>query len=111
MFDLVHLDVWRPYKHLTINKCKYFLTIVDDYSRATWTFLIPSKHHVTSTIKIFHTYVSNHFNTQIKTIRSNNGTEFVNQSLTDFFQTNGILHQTSCPYTPQQNARVERKHR
>ncbi|GKE21037.1 RmlC-like cupins superfamily protein [Tanacetum coccineum] len=37
--------------------------------------------------------------------------EFLNSSLNEFFQTNGITHQTSCPHTPQQNARVERKHK
>ncbi|GKB16126.1 cysteine-rich receptor-like protein kinase 8 [Tanacetum coccineum] len=51
------------------------------------------------------------FQTPIQTVRSDNGTEFLNESLSTFFQTKGIINQTSCPYTPQQNARVERKHR
>ena len=42
LFELVHIDVWGPYKHTTINKCRYFQTIVDDHSRATWTYLMPS---------------------------------------------------------------------
>nr|GEW83058.1 uncharacterized mitochondrial protein AtMg00810-like [Tanacetum cinerariifolium] len=45
LFDLIHVDIWRPYKHPTVDQCKYFLTIVDDYSRATWTYLLPSKQH------------------------------------------------------------------
>ncbi|GJS44908.1 cysteine-rich receptor-like protein kinase 8 [Tanacetum coccineum] len=95
----------------TINKCKYFLTIVDDFSRATWTYPLPSKDHATSQIKTFHSYVSNHFHKTIQTIRSDNGSEFLNSSLSTFFDHLGITHQTSCPYTPQQNARVERKHK
>ena len=51
--------------------------------------------------------VKTQFNTTIKTIRSDNGTEFY---LRDFFHINGILHQLSCVDTPQQNAIVERKH-
>ena len=111
LFDLIHVDVWGPYKHSTVNNCKYFLTIVDDYSRATWTYLLPSKHHTISHIKMFHSFVKNHFNTKVKTIRSDNGSEFVNQNLTQFFHQEGIIHQSTCPYTPQQNARVERKHK
>ncbi|GJY75347.1 cysteine-rich receptor-like protein kinase 8 [Tanacetum coccineum] len=34
-FELVHIDVWGPYKHPTLNKCTYFLTIIDDFSGAT----------------------------------------------------------------------------
>ncbi|GJT63799.1 cysteine-rich receptor-like protein kinase 8 [Tanacetum coccineum] len=110
-FELVHFDVWGPYKHPTINKCTHFLTIVDDFSRATWTYLLPNKHHVFSTFQTFITYVKTQYNAQIKQIRSDNGTEFINSSFKTFTQQHGIIHQTSCPYTPQQNARVERKHR
>ncbi|GKE55906.1 RmlC-like cupins superfamily protein [Tanacetum coccineum] len=71
---------------------------------------MPSKHHTISQIKSFHSYVSNHFQVKIKTIKIDNGTEFLNSTLKEFFQNNGIIHQTSYPNTPQQNARVERKH-
>ena len=47
------------------------------------------------------------FDAKIKIIRTDNGTEF---SLNQFFNSKGIIHQTSCTETPQQNGRVERKH-
>ncbi|GJZ02653.1 putative RNA-directed DNA polymerase [Tanacetum coccineum] len=47
----------------------------------------------------------------VKIIRSDNGTEFVNNKMSDLFTSLGIVHQTSCSYTPQQNGIVERKHR
>ena len=34
-FDLIHIDTWGPYKVSTYNNYRYFLTIVDDFSRAT----------------------------------------------------------------------------
>lgn len=40
MFDFLYCDVWGPYKHPTYDGCTSFLTIVDDHTRATWTFLL-----------------------------------------------------------------------
>ncbi|XP_074351615.1 uncharacterized protein LOC141690739 [Apium graveolens] len=47
----------------------------------------------------------------IKTIRSDNAPEFSDQLCTKFMNDHGIVYQTTCSYRPQQNARVERKHR
>lgn len=49
------------------------------------------------------------FNAQVKVFYSNNGREFVNQSISTLFKENGILHQITCTYTPQQNGIAERK--
>ena len=49
------------------------------------------------------------FGHKVQTIRTDNGTEFM--TLASYFRETGIVHQTSCTYTPQQNGRVERKHR
>lgn len=111
LFDLIHVDVWGPYRHPTIDKCRYFLTIVDDYSRAVWVHLMPSKQHTVSHLKAFHKHVQTQYNTNIKVIRSDNGSEFLNASLREYLTNHGITHQTSCPYTPKQNSRVERKHK
>lgn len=109
-FDLLHCDLWGPYRVSTMNGCKYFLAIVDDFSRSTWTCLMPTKDHVFSHLKNFQAYVHNHFQTTIKTFRSDNGTEFVNSQVIPFLLSLGIVQQTSCPGTPQQNGVVIRKH-
>ncbi|GKA10245.1 putative RNA-directed DNA polymerase [Tanacetum coccineum] len=85
--ELVHLDLWGPYKVTSSEGFKYFLTVVDDYTRAVW------------------------FIRKIKVFRSDNGTKFVNQTVNKFCADKGIIHQTSCAYTPQQNGIAERKHR
>ncbi|CAH9105995.1 unnamed protein product [Cuscuta europaea] len=45
-FDLVHMDVWGPYKVTSYTGFKYFLTVVDDYNRCTWVFLLKTKSEV-----------------------------------------------------------------
>jgi transposase InsO family protein len=55
--------------------------------------------------------VENQFDTKIKTFRSDNGTEFVNRNFLEFFKQRGILHQTTCVYTFEQNGVSEWKNR
>nr|GEV73273.1 ribonuclease H-like domain-containing protein [Tanacetum cinerariifolium] len=109
--QLVHLDVWRPYKITSKDGFRYFLTIVDDYYRAVWTYMLKGKEDVYDSIINFVNMLSNQFETNVKVFRSDNSSEFVNNRLQSLFNEKGILHQTSCVYIPQQNGIVERKHR
>jgi transposase InsO family protein len=59
----------------------------------------------------FYNFIENQYEAKIKTFRSDNGTEFVNQNFSNFFKSKGILHQTTCVYTPEQNGVSERKNR
>ena len=109
--DLIHLDVWGPYRVTSVEGFKYFLTIVDDFTRATWIYLLKSKDEVIFKFISFSNILKNQFGINIKMIRSDNGTEFLNNKMESFCIDNGIMHQTSCVGTPQQNGVVERKHR
>ncbi|KAL0399945.1 UNVERIFIED_CONTAM: Retrovirus-related Pol polyprotein from transposon RE1 [Sesamum radiatum] len=111
IFELVHMDVWGPYTNPTMSGCHYVFRLLDDHSRSLWTFLLKHKSQVPSTLKQFCHMISNQFGARIKTIRSNNGSEFLNQECQNLCKVLGIIHQTLCTYTPQQNGRVERKHR
>lgn len=62
------------------------------------------------TLMKFAEYVSNQFDGKIKVVRSDNALEFADKGCTEYFAKKGMIHQKSCPHTPQQNARVERKH-
>ncbi|GJV84867.1 ribonuclease H-like domain-containing protein [Tanacetum coccineum] len=82
--ELVHLDLWGPYRVTSSEGYKYFLTIVDDYTRAVWVYLIKSKDEVSHFITVFYNLIENQFNKKIKVFRSDNGTEFVNQYVNKF---------------------------
>lgn len=69
------------------------------------------KYAVIFLLKNFIDMVHTQFNKKIHVFRSNNGPEFFNQHCANLFQSLGIIHQSSCPYTPQQDGVVERRHR
>lgn len=109
IFDLIHVDLWGPYRIHTITGASYFFTIVDDHSRATWTYLLANKEQVRGILRNFLAYVENHFDKKVKTIRSDNGTEIVQSECGELMGEKGILHQKSVAGVPQQNGRVEIK--
>ncbi|XP_071741920.1 uncharacterized protein [Rutidosis leptorrhynchoides] len=59
----------------------------------------------------FHAMIKTQFQSSLQVLRSDNGGEFINAQMKRFCQDNGIIHQTSCPHTPQQNGVAERKNR
>ena len=61
--------------------------------------------------KYFKAYVENHLHTSLKVLRTNGGGEFTSTTFHQFCSNHGIIQQTSCPHTPQQNGIAERKHR
>ena len=108
-FELIHVDLWGPYREPASCGAIYFLTIVDDCSRAVWIHLLLEKSEVKTVLPNFCSFAQRQFGRQVQTVRSDNGTEFL--CLSKYFAESGIVHHTSCVATPQQNGRVERKHR
>src|ERR1051325_8198555 len=109
IFEKIHCDLWGPYRHVSSCGARYFLTIVDDFSRAVWIYLLVDKLEVFQMFMAFVTMVDRQFSQTIKVVQSDNGSEF--NCLLEYFDATGILFQTSCVGTPQQNGRVERKHK
>ncbi|XP_075102843.1 uncharacterized protein LOC142177578 [Nicotiana tabacum] len=107
IFQLIHLDVWGSHKLPTYYRKHYFLTIMDAFSRYTWVCLLQSKCEVVTVLKDFLIMVKTQFDMNVKVLRSDNGREFFNSSFNELLASLGIVHQSSCPYTPQV---VERKH-
>ena len=111
VFELIHVDLWGPYHIHTITGARFILTIVDDFSRTTWAYLMRDKTQTLSHLTMFLNLTETQFQKQMQFIRTDNGSEFINASCQSMFQDRGILHQKSCPHTPQQNGVVERKHK
>jgi transposase InsO family protein len=109
--ELLHMDLFGQIAYISISGSKYCLVIVDVYSRFTWVFFLQEKSHTQETLKGFLRRAQNEFGLRIKKIRSDNGTKFKNSKIEGFLEEEGIKHEFSSPYTPQQNGIVERKNR
>lgn len=55
--------------------------------------------------------VNTQFSSKIRSIRTDNASDFFKHECQSFLSSLGVIHYSSCPYTPQQNGIVERKHR
>ena len=97
-FDLIHVDIWGPISTKSLYVHQYFVTIVDDYSRYTWIFLMKKKFEARDLLKSFFLFTEIQFDTHIKILRSDNGLEF---HMPEFYKSVGTIHQTTYVYTPQ----------
>nr|GEV00557.1 integrase, catalytic region, zinc finger, CCHC-type, peptidase aspartic, catalytic [Tanacetum cinerariifolium] len=108
---LLHMDLCRPIRVESVNEKKYILVIVDDYSRFTRVKFLRSKDEALDFIIKFLRMIQVRLKVPVRRIQTDNGTEFVNQSLRDYYEEVGISHETSVARSPQQNGVVERRNR
>lgn len=59
ILDLVHYDVCGPMFHVSLRKCEYYVTFIDDYSRKTWIFFLKTKDEVFKRFQEFKALVEN----------------------------------------------------
>ena len=108
-FALVHSDIWGPSRVKSTLGYYYFVTFIDDYSRCTWLFLMKNRSDVFRIFQEFYAEIKNQFNTSIKILRTDNAREYMSSQFQYFLTLQGIIHQSSCAHTPQQNGVAERK--
>ncbi|GJT22191.1 retrovirus-related pol polyprotein from transposon TNT 1-94 [Tanacetum coccineum] len=108
---LLHMDLCGTMRIQSINGIKYILATVDDYSWFTWVKFLRSKDEVSEFVIKFLKMIQVRLNATVHNIRTDNGTEFVNQSLRAYYEEVRISHQTSVARTPQHKGVVERRNR
>ncbi|GJZ32152.1 retrovirus-related pol polyprotein from transposon TNT 1-94 [Tanacetum coccineum] len=109
--NLLYMELCGPMRIESINGKKYILVIVDDYSQYTWTLFLRTKDETPEVLKDFLNMIQRNLQSQVITIHTDRGTEFLNKTLHAYFKEEGIEHQTSTPRTPEQNSVVERQNR
>ncbi|KAL2232804.1 UNVERIFIED_CONTAM: Retrovirus-related Pol polyprotein from transposon TNT 1-94 [Sesamum indicum] len=111
VLDYVHADVWGPSNTPTHGGNRYFLSIIDNFSRKVFVFLMKHKSEVFDKFKKWKILVENQTGKRLKSLRTDNGLEFCNKSFSDMCEEFGIKRHKTNPYTPQQNGIAERMNR
>ena len=109
--ELVHSDICGPMSESSHGGQRYFITFIDDFSRMTHIYFLKQKSECLGAFQLFVSYAENLTDERIKTIRSDNGTEYMSKAFQDYIQKKGIRHQTTAPHSPQQNGVAERVNR
>ncbi|GJX32051.1 retrovirus-related pol polyprotein from transposon TNT 1-94 [Tanacetum coccineum] len=100
------MDLYGPMRVTSVNEKKYILVILDDYSRFTLVKCLRSKDEAPNFIIKFLNMIQVRLQMPVRRIRTDNGTEFVNQI---YYENVGISHETYVARSPQQNGVVERR--
>ncbi|GJZ77419.1 retrovirus-related pol polyprotein from transposon TNT 1-94, partial [Tanacetum coccineum] len=107
--QMVHMDLYGPMRVESINKKRYILVFVDDFSHFTWVKFLRTKDEALEIIIKFLKQAQVSLNAIVRYLRTVNSTEFLNQTLRNYTKDVGITHITSTTRTPQQNVVVERR--
>ncbi|GKB47090.1 retrovirus-related pol polyprotein from transposon TNT 1-94 [Tanacetum coccineum] len=91
VLNTLHMDLCGPMQVKTINGKKYILVIVDDYSRFTWVNFLRSKDETPEFVIKFLKQIQVCLNKTVRYILTDNGTEFVNQVLTTYYESVNIF--------------------
>ncbi|GJV27440.1 putative ribonuclease H-like domain-containing protein [Tanacetum coccineum] len=109
--QMLHMDLFGPTSVRSINHKTYCLVVTDDFSRFSWVFFLASKDETSGILKRFITEIENQLNHKVKVIRCDNGTEFKNREMNEFYGLKRIKREFSVARTPQQNRVTDRKNR
>lgn len=104
----LHLDTVGPSRQASLNGSKYFVLCKDEASAYRKVGFIECKSEIPNLVKKLIIQSNHETRNQIARICTDNGAEYVNQTLCNFLKEHGITHSTSSPYIPQQNGLIER---
>jgi transposase InsO family protein len=111
LLDLVHTDVCGPIHEQALGGTLYIITFIDDASRISEVYTVRNKSEVFNVFKEYRVRVEKETGRQIKVLRSDNGGEYINNEFEEYLRNNGIKHEKTTVYTPQQNGVAERLNR
>jgi len=109
--EIIHGDLSGAMNVSSWRGEKYFLLLKDDCTGFRHVTFLKEKSETAHQVKIFLKFIKNQTGQNVRIFKSDNGTEFVCAELQDYFKDEGILHETSSPYCPESNGKIEREMR
>ncbi|GBM32840.1 Retrovirus-related Pol polyprotein from transposon TNT 1-94 [Araneus ventricosus] len=111
VLDKVYMDLWGPAPVNSLGGSKYFLSIIDDFSRKIDVFTLKSKSQVFSIFKEYLSRVQRELGRKLKSVRTDNGMEFCHKDFETFLRDLGIRIERTSFYTQELNGIAERFNR
>ncbi|CAI7880208.1 unnamed protein product [Closterium sp. NIES-54] len=112
LVELVHVDLVGPMKVKGDGGALYSMTMVDDYTRLTWSFPLANKSDAARVIiEEWLPMVERESGKRVKAIRSERGGEFLGAEFRSWLKRHGIKQQLTTAYTPKVNSVAERANR
>ncbi|CAI7863909.1 unnamed protein product [Closterium sp. NIES-54] len=108
---IVHIDFCGPFRVAAKDGSLYFLLLKDRHTRFVWVMPVIKKSDVLWEFQKWLVLVERQAKKSVLMLRSDWGGEFLGKVFTDFVDSKGIVHDLTCPYTPQQNGMAEREMR
>lgn len=109
--DYVHSDLWGSASVNTIGGGRYYMSLIDDYSRKTWIYILKEKSEAFEKFKEWCTEVELEKGCKVKCLRTDNGLEYLSREFVSFCKQRGIKRHRRVPMNPQKNGVQERANR
>uniref|UniRef100_A0A803PS03 Retrovirus-related Pol polyprotein from transposon TNT 1-94 n=1 Tax=Cannabis sativa TaxID=3483 RepID=A0A803PS03_CANSA len=107
----IHSNLWGPSRIKTLGGASYFISIVDDFSRKVWVFLLKSKDEAFNAFVNWKRLIENQTKCKIRKLKTDNGWEYCSKQFDEFCKEHGIARHLTVRDTPQQNGLAERMNR
>ncbi|CAI7902107.1 unnamed protein product [Closterium sp. NIES-54] len=108
---VVHIDLCGPFRVAAKDGSLYFLLLKDRHTRFVWVMPVAKKSDVLWEFQKWLVLVERQAKKPVLMLRSDRGGKFLGKEFTDFVHGKGIVHDLTCPYTPQQNGIAEKEMR
>ncbi|CAI5483041.1 unnamed protein product [Closterium sp. Yama58-4] len=108
---VVHIDLCGPFRVAAKDGSLYFLLLKDRKTRYVWVKPVARKSDLLREFAQWLVLVERQAKKSVLQLRSDRGGEFLGKEFTAFVDGKGIVHDLTCPYTPQQNGMAEREMR
>nr|GEY20607.1 retrotransposon protein, putative, Ty1-copia subclass [Tanacetum cinerariifolium] len=100
VIDYVHSDLWDPSQVESLGGKRYFLSIIDDYSRRVWVYILSFKHKAFGKFKEWKQLTENQTGRTVKKLRTDNGLEFYNRKFEQLCIESGIARHLTVSGLP-----------
>ena len=111
VLQLLHSDVCGPMQVPSMGGARYFVTVLDDFSKLSVVKCIAAKSDVPTVLPSMIQLLETQSGRRVQRLRSDRGGEYVNKALAEYASSKGILMELTAGYSPESNGAAERLNR